>query len=46
MPKSEYRELHRVEIIEKVFSNLEKRNDLVIGQFRKEFLRKLFLNEG
>lgn len=34
MPESEYRDLHRVEIIERVFSNLEKRNDLGIGQFR------------
>ena len=39
MPESEYRDLHRVEIIERVFSNLEKRNDLGIGQFRSMLKR-------
>ena len=34
VPESEYKDLHRSEIIERVFANLEKRSDLGIGQFR------------
>lgn len=34
MPESEYKELHRAEIVDKVFTNLEKRSDSGIGQFR------------
>lgn len=32
--ENEYKELHRAEIIDKIFSNLEKRSDSGIGQFR------------
>lgn len=32
--ESEYKELHRAEIVDKIFYNLEKRSDLGIGQFR------------
>lgn len=34
MPESEYKELHRAEIVDKIFTNLEKRSDSGIGQFR------------
>lgn len=34
MPENEYKELPRAKIIDIVFSNLEKRSDLGIGQFR------------
>lgn len=34
MPESEYKELPRAKIVDIVFSNLEKRSDLGIGQFR------------
>ncbi len=32
--ESEYKELHRAEIIDRIFANLEKRSDSGIGQFR------------
>lgn len=32
--ESEYKELYRPEIVDKIFANLEKRNDSGIGQFR------------
>lgn len=34
MPESEYKELHRIEIVDRIFLNLEKRSDAGIGQFR------------
>lgn len=34
IPKSKYKELHRAEIVDIVFANLEKRSDFGIGQFR------------
>ena len=34
MPESEYKELHRAEIVDKIFTNLEKTSDPGIGQFR------------
>lgn len=32
--ESEYKELHRAEIVDKIFTNLENRSDSGIGQFR------------
>lgn len=34
IPENEWKELHRAEIIDGIFANLEKRNDSGIGQFR------------
>ncbi len=34
MPENEYRELHRAEIVDRIFHNLEQRSDSGIGQFR------------
>lgn len=34
IPEKEYKVLHRVEIVDKIFANLEKRSDSGIGQFR------------
>lgn len=34
IPENEYKELHRAEIVDRIFSNLEKRSDAGIGQFR------------
>lgn len=33
MPENEYRELHRAEIVDRIFHNLERRSDFGIGQF-------------
>lgn len=34
MPENEYKELHRAEIVDRIFNNLEQRSDSGIGQFR------------
>lgn len=34
LSENEYKELHRSEIVERVFTNLEKRKDSGMGQFR------------
>lgn len=39
IPEDEYKELHRAEIIDRVFANLEKRSDSGIGQFRSMLKR-------
>lgn len=39
MPENEYKELHRAEIVDRVFYNLEQRNDSGIGQFRSMLKR-------
>lgn len=39
IPESEYKDLRRVDIVERIFVNLEKRNDSGLGQFRSMLKR-------